>query len=464
MSPRLVARLSVIGNFIKGRIKLEYDKIHKNRIAQFDHLSNPYEQGIIADEEIKKQKLDFDKSHNKLMWNFFNRPIWKKIKGLLSKEEKEAKIYGNIFNISIESIKETILQKTNQLKEAKSKNSINLILAGVLFAAGIIAGIAINPMGYGVIAAAAFVYYRYLEIQKDINKLQLDIKTLENQIATIDVVYPEINRFLEDIKKYRNVILRQLPIFSNPNIFDGKEVQEVMNKLIESKLNKEALEYCGLVQDDIVHIDKKAIVVKNGSLLQLNTGKINNHNLNSFWKIEDGSVLFAVQYIQHIFLTVDKIDIFSAHYDFIQDKFINKEAQAFYYKDVTNISKREIERELLSKNTKASATEIALKVSSGDKIEFTIFNNDTLSELNANIEDTPNNEKEIKDLELEYKEIESSKDYDSEEEKEEELSHIEKQINSLKVNVPLDETIKFSTDEVNMSIQNIRAHIKKHKN
>jgi len=451
-------------DFIKGRVKLEEEKKHKNKIEQFYHLFNPYEKGIIADKEIIEQKLDFEKSHNKLMWNFFNRPIWRKIKELLNKEEKEAKIYKNIFNTSVDSIEDTILQKTKQLKKSESKNGINLVLAGILLAVGVFVGIAINPIGYAILVAAAIMFFMYASKQSDINKLKLDIKTLENQICTIAVVYPEINKFIEDIKKYRTVILKQLPIFSNPNIYDGKEVKKIMNELIESKLNTVALEYCGLVQDDIVHAEKKAIVINNGSLLQINTGRINIHNLKSFWQTEDGSILFAVQYIQYIFLTVDKIDIFSAHYDFIQDKFINKEAQAFYYKDVTNISKKEVERELLGENTKALATEIALKVSSGDKIEFTIFNNDTLSELNANTKDIPTNFEEIEELEIEYKEIENSKEYDSEEEKKEELDYISKQIKSLKANGSLDETIKFSTDEVNMSIQNIRAQIKKHKN
>ncbi len=452
------------GQFVKARVKLEEVKQNKNKIEQFEHIYNPYEKGVIAKEEIKKQKLDFDNKHKRLFWDFFNRPVWKSIEEALKKEEKEATIYKNIFNISAESINYDILQKGKELKKLKTINKYIIIFAILSIIAGGVSGYLVNPMGYGIFGFSLILLFIFFNKLSKINKLKTKIKQLENQILTINIVFPEISKFINDIKIYRNNILRQLPIFKNPNLYEGIEIQKIMEDLIHNSLYQEALTYCGLVQNDIIHYEGKAIIIKNGSFLQSNTSRINEHNLKSFWKTKDGNIIFAVQYIQYIFLTIDKIDIFSTHYDFIQDKFINKEAQAFYYKDVTNISKKEIERELLNKNTKALATEISLKVASGDKMEFTILNSDTFNELNSDMENISNHTNEIKELEKEYKAIENSSEYDSEEEKQEELEYIEKQIQLLRANESLDHRVKFSMDEVHMAIQNIRAQIKKHKN
>ncbi len=460
--------------FIYGRSRLRHMLIYKNKIQKFPHLYNPYEKDKIAEDEIANQNLvkileeDVD---TKFIWDFFNRPIFRIIKNLLKEEEKESIIYENIFNTSIESITEEINNSNKKITELQSSSKFNMIITIIAFVIAMGVGIGVNPLGFGILIISFFTFMSITSKNSEISTLRDTIKKLESQINTIKVVYPEMNRFINDIKTYRESLINQIPKNKNEDIFNGKKVKEIMNKLINSTINDTAMEYCGLLESDIKHQDKKAIILNEGSLLQANKSKIEPHNLYSFWGTEKGDILFAVQYMQYIFLTEDKIDIFNAHYDFIQNKFIRKESQSFYYKDVTNISKKEVERKLLGNDKETSATEITLKVSSGDSINFTIFNKDTLkglegltdSKISVKQESDDKKTDPIVELKNQVEEIKNSEEYDNEEDRAEELEGLMESIKELEEN-KINENVNFSDDEVNKAIQNIRTQIKKHKN
>lgn len=459
---------SVVDNFekfIDGRAKLEYMISNKNSIEQFPHRFNPFDKAVTSIDNLKKEQgieeaLSLDENR-KIIWNFFNRPIWGNIRNLLKKEEKETTLYKNIFNTSIDKINDEIKSLNKQVPELESSSNIMMIFAVILAVVSIGVGYSVNFFGYGLLVLTVILFINGLNKRTEINEKRSRIKKLENQVSTIEIVYPEMNKFMDDIRRYRYSLFVQIPVIQNKTLYKGSEVQKVIQSLLDTKIHNEAMEYCGLIEDDIIHSDKKPIILNDASLLQSDKKYIDEHNLKSFWFTEDGNVLFAVQYVQFIYLTSDKIDIFSAHYDFIKDKFIRKESQAFYYRDVTNISKKEVERKLLGDNDKSSATQISLKVSSGDAVEFTIFNKDTLKDLNEHIKhESDDNLEQIEELSAQIEELKNSKELD--EEKELEIELLESQIEELR-NDSSDNEIKFKDNDVNKAIQNIRYQIKKYK-
>lgn len=447
-------------DFIEAKTELDDKRQNKNKIEFYSHRSNPYERTFIPKYEDVYKKLNFEDSKKVFLWNFFNRPDFYSIKNILIDEEFETKKYKELLNNSTEKIEEQISAKEKSLASLKSSAS-NLMFFGLfslIAALGI--GFGVSGWGFAVIVVSVMIFMNYSAKKNEISLLEKRINVLQNEIKTIKVFYPEMNDFISDVKKFRRDIIKQIPFLSEPTLYTGSKVNEIINEKINNHIHKNALKYCGLVEDDIVHEEKKPIILNDGSMLQSRiSNRIEDHNLNSFWRVDNGTISFAVQYLQFIFLTKEKIDIFSCHYDFILDEFTTKEAESFYYKDVTTISKKEVERTLLT-STNSIATEISLKVSSGDKIDFTIFSDETVKILNqksdSNIEE--------KILELENEKLEVQNDNYDDEEKTNDLRDIDLQIQAIKQSSNLNENDNFSDEEVNKSIQNIRKHVNKFKN
>jgi F0F1-type ATP synthase assembly protein I len=449
--------------FIESSDALTHSKKERTDIKQFPHICNPSGKVIPNTiEEIAEQGLDLEKNNNRIMWDFFNRPLFTPIRKLLKKEENATKRFRKSL-ISLKEERENLLQSNEELlKKTKTAKTIMLVLFFISIIAGAGAGYFVDTMAYSIFALSLLLIIQVISKGKKISELESLIIQLNKSIITIDTIFSETNNFINNTQLYRASLLKQFPIIKDNKLFNGKEVNKIIKDLLDNSIHKVAMEECGLTQEDIIHTEGRAIILNDWSQIQNNTNKVNKHNISSFWGVSQG-IVFATQFIQYIFLTKDKIDVFNTHYDFIQNKYIRKEAHAFYYKDVTNITKKEVDRELMQANEESSATEITLKVSSGDSIEVTIFNSETFSKLNSEIKNQ--NEEEdttIEELEKDRLEIENDDSY-SEEEKKEELDFIDGQIEDLKSKKYISNNEYVETNKVDATIQNIRAQIKIHK-
>lgn len=449
--------------YINGKTILNDLENNRYKIEQYYHLSNPYDRSYIAEKILNDNNINLDNEKIRYLWNFFNRPIFSEIRSILKKEEKETIKYNNIFDNLIEDIKENINNINKNIDKLKLTLNRNLILGIILLFVSIGVYLKFNLfIGLTLCIFSIFMFFIYINTKNQIKLKNEEIKLLLSEIDTINIVIPEIKKFLYEIKNFREKLIQQIPLIKDRNLYNGDKAKEIIQDKIDNEIYNEALNYCGLVSGDIVSVDGEPIVFNEGSLLQEFKHRINKHNLNSFWVINDGSVLFASQYIQYIFLTKEKIDIFSCHYDFILDKFVTKEAQAFYYKDVTNISKKDVERNLLTDKEKSLATEITLKVSSGDKISVTVFSKETVKEFNENASEK--NKDEIEKLKSKIKEIQDSKEYESNDKKDADIRFYQDEIDSLEQDSGVsEEAITLNNDEINKTIQNIRKHVKDHK-
>ena len=438
-------------------------KNEKKEINQFPHIFNPFAKMMSNTiDEIKNQELDFSSNkHDKKVWDFFNRPLFAPIKKLLKKEENRTKRYlKNIFSDIEKNQKEKLDTELLIEKENKSIKLVTIVMViSLVVAVGV--GYFVNKFGYGIASLSVLFIFMIFTKKGMIAEYNTLLEKLKSELETLNVLIDTSNNFILNLRLYRSSIINQIPIVNDASLFNGKYVKEYITNLLDNNINEVAMNECGLIESDIEHVDKKAIILNDWSLIQSNVSKVNKHNMHSFWGTQNG-IIFSTQFIQYIFLTKDKIDVFNTHYDFIQNKFIRKEAHAFYYKDVTNITKKEVDRQLIGEDDITPATEITLKVSSGDSIELTILNDDTLTKLNASTKVENENDEKIDKLQDDKKEIEND-DSLSEEEKMEEIKFIDAQINDLTSKEYIESSKIDESNKVDTTIQNIRAQIKAHK-
>ena len=451
--------------FIQSSVNLDNLKNTKTNINQFPHYYNSYFNDISNSvDEIKKQELDFDnENNNKTIWDFFNRPQYTPIKTLLKKEENLTKRFKKSL-VVLKNTKEEVLKTSEEILEKiiKSKSTmIMLFFISVIAGGGV--GYFVDQTGYGILVFSILFISLVVSKNSEITTTQNNIEKLKKQLDTIDTISIDTHSLIKGINTYRRTLFDQFPVIQDNTLYNGEKVNAIIDDLLNNSIKVIAMKECGLKEDDIV--GDEAIILNDWSLLQSNTKKVNTYNINSFWGVKN-KIIFATQFIQYIFLSKDKIDVFSTHYDFVKNECIRKESNAFYYKDVTNITKKEVDRVLMTSNKSLPATEITLKVSSGDYLEFTIFNRETFEKLNAEINNAKENDDsddtKLSDLEKERKEIENDNSYD-EDEKQDELSYIDKQITSLNSKVSISDTEYEETNKADATIKNIRKHVQDHK-
>jgi len=469
-------------------------------INHYDHFRNSFgskrsKSILVPAEQLSSQELNFDNdAQHKELWDFFNRPIPRLLTTAMKREVKVARAAEKTLNEKIEMTQESIA--THQKKRGFNK-IVSLVL---FFLTMTIAGLgaffcteANAPDMFNQVVSDYISGYRALKLEnvmvvfaacaslafffcfifflknKNQKKKQL---TETGNLTLLNALLPAYHLLIDNVKAHRSKLWRSVPLKLNRNLYSGKSANAIMQDIVKNKLEKLGLDECGLEKTDVIYSNHEAIVLSDWALIQSDEkrkdvlNKLHSENEFSFWGDKDGSLVFAVQYIQFIFLTSEKIDLFTVFYDFISQKCIGKEANTFYYKDVTNISKREVDRLNGIDNESISATEISLSVASSDKIRLTILNKDGLKSF---VEASRKNEEKEKvndhsilmELSARKKSILENSEMD-EEEREEELDDIETQIKAMnKENATLDSVV--STTKADEAIKNIRNQIRHHK-
>jgi len=455
-------------------------------IEHFQYLHNPLRLGIISNikEVVEEQELKLEEDPDtKEIWDFFNRPIFKSVKTALKN------IISPLRSMVTETaeMKEKYKVKVSEITLEKSKRkrwmlfTLALYLSLFVYLFMVFVGL-FSPSEFlyeigmlkvlgnltvtGFLTMAIAVPLLIVGIFKlGINRCNKRVAMIEANINAIQMISLCFEHLISDVKRYRRKILEQIPVVKNPSIFSDLKVPEKIDSLITGDIQRLAMSECGLEPSDIIFNDNKPIILPAWSLIQDKSAdldsRINKDNEQSFWFV-NGKGIFAVQYIQYIFLTADKIDVFSIYYDFIKKEPVSKMANAFYYKDVTNIAKNDVSRNMSSADGDMfSATEITLSVSSGEKIQLTILSSVGASAFSEDKENT-GQDKRVKALEREEKRIRDDGSL-SEEEREEDLDILNAQRQDLK-NSSKAPDIKQGETKADEAIKNIRSQLRHHKN
>lgn len=459
-------------------------------IHHFTHYGSflgPLGCSFIPADKIDKNWLVTSNSEKQKFWNFFYRPDTWKLRTVLKDLVNASRASEKSLCEDCDNTKTTI--KTS-LKIATTRKVITwfsfaLVLAAVMFgvygmlnpgvlkAWSTVLGVPARFVeGNAVLYAfspTGLMIFAWLFFSRKLASAKNKIKICQNDLKIKEVVLTCHSQIIRHIKEYRRKLINQIPMLKTDqeDVFNGEFIHKYLNDMLNNKLKKIALHECGLDEDDIKFSGREPIILTSWSYiqdkekLQIIKDKCDQDNLLAIRTISDGALITAVQFIQYIFLTNDKVDVFTMHYDFIEDKVMGKEANAFFYKDVTNISKRTVDR--LSLFDKIEATEIILSVSSGEKISLTILNNESISSINQKVKDneTTSPDMEIKRLEKEKLEVLNDINM-SEEDKQDELQVIDLRMKDAQSNIQ-QATIADIGNIAEMAITNIRSQLKQHK-
>lgn len=472
----------------------------KPSIKHYHHVRNLHASTsdlFVPAETLSKETLKFKgKPLVEKVWNFFNRPLFSEVKMALVSVVKHA-------NNAQRDLNEYVATTETLTATANKKVSFFSILSKVFLTLCVL-------IGAGGMALLAYMEgnrsaVRANELLREIDRAEPEVVLIapsivlfvlfivfvmkkrgyakerdqyESNLAVLNQLQIAFGQTLANVARYRRELRKQIPILmsENKSLFRGEFIREHTHKIIHEKLKQMAMDECGLQAEDITSQNQEPIILPGWSLIQDEAKrkqakkKLVLENELSFWPLADHSFACAVQYIQYTFLTTDKIDVFTCYYDFISDKCFAKEANAFYYKDVTNIVKRDVERDGVSLSTTKnsqendfSANEIVLSVSSGERIRLTILNEETMSMINTSSKQSESESAEVKLKKIDAQALAIKNDETlSEEDRELELMLNEAERASLDSN-EYELSGEVSVKTADQAISNIRSRLNTHK-
>lgn len=467
----------------------------KPEVIDYKHIRNPIgnnDSFFVARAELEAQELDLQSPERKLFWNYFNRPLFNPIKTALKEQisvaREKIKLIEERYLLAKESTEYHLQKRVTSARWSKVFLALFAVTSPLTYLSAInnsaVMGIfrslipALDSMGNDAnvtlavfLGGASFlsVLACLMLFSSNRNHKSRQLQQIEN-CKILEVLEPCFKELINNIKSYRRSLLEQIPVVSDSQVFSGTQIKKAMNAKIRGSIEEQALEECGLEREDIIYEGNQAITMKDWALIQDDdkrkqvTSKLNPSNEISFWS-SGGELVFAVEYIQYIFLTEDKIDVFTTYYDYISGKSFGKEANAFYYKDVTNISKREVERvgQPIFNASEISATEITLSVASGEKIRLTLFNEESASALSSSAKDNEDMSLSDKLEQLKQQRQEFTEDTSlDEEELKDELEVIDAEIADLTTQ-DLQQDVSRSSNIADEAIKNIRSQLRHHK-
>lgn len=379
-------------------------------------------------EEIEKQDLLFKKSSsNRTIWDFFYRPIERNIKTALKENIDLARQAEEALTLEKTNTEKRIKQHSSKRKFAKFSAFFFFLFATVIGAIGVVAlhltdnfDLLVNTIGPVVdkvfeskntlkhithldlqrifaVVTGVILFISLLWFMRNRRQKSKQLKNVGN-LSIIEVVLTTYANLIETIKSHRSEILNSLPSYRDNQLFSGAKV----NALIENKINNEiqqaAMQECNIAQSDITYQrsdgeNSEPFILQDWSFIQENRHpRLNKQNEQAVRFDGNGQLVYAVRSIQYIFLTKEKVDVFSTYYDFIADKYIGRESNSFYYKDVSNVTRKDVHRHRLDQELTGS--EITLSVTSGAKISLTLMNDESIREFSETLAEHGNGEVE----------------------------------------------------------------------
>lgn len=374
-------------------------------VADFPHRNSPFSSEYIAQEQIEQQHLDLDgQSHSRVLWNFFNRPVFEPVKNALQSNLMAIRKQRDVLKSQINVAQ----KKATAIKNRAQKNSWFTYLCFLftliplyamaslsypdipgadLIKPWLVSALPMPELMLGPAAVIATLLLIALVIRRHLNHALAQAQLLENDVALMNALLPCYDQAVQKIVNYRQGLQHQMPIMRDPSLFSGEHAQQGIKAIVDNSLRSVALEQCGLDKDDILFNEQETIVLRDWALLQSPerlsaiAGTLNHHNDLSFWRSSEGELIFAVQFVQYLFLSKDKIDVFSCFYDFISNHYFAKSAYGFFYQDIIGVTKKDVGRLVKISDQSLQATEICLSTASGENLELTIINQETIAAL-----------------------------------------------------------------------------------
>jgi len=437
---------------VKIRNKLITEMEGEPDVYKFSHFlrppfqhdkKNPRRTAYIEDDPKKGLRGEDSRRTDRKLWSFFYRPNIMQIGRFFSSEFRKISVAQE----SLEKATDELDKRKSDLELSAGKSKTwgiaVLLLSFVVGLTGLLIGFLEQPLdlrslleengvnsgevmqslllggGSGIALSVLFILPGVRKKRKSATRIGL-------QIALLADIQEYASATKKQIVDIRSNLLRQVATLKNGRVYSDIEVQGLLAKKIATKVRKVALEECGLDEEDLTgeglpeYLNEWALLQPKSSILNM----VDADNLDAFWVARDREPLFAVQHIQFIFPGKNKLDTFSCFYDVIKDKLYGKSAHAFFYRDVTNVMKRDVPREVAFSEDEMHATEVTLSVASGENITVTIRNEETNEQIHKHVEgqrdDLKSNEESIRRA---FEDIDSNPNLTPEEREEEKAAY-----------------------------------------
>jgi hypothetical protein len=472
-----------LSNTIKALAVVENRSATKQRLTRFTHNYNVIGFAVdqVEDDEGKVVVGASPKREaigNPRVWNFFYRPNERTLRNQLVDEMRA------ISNVDDALVKdESAISKMQREKKSSgsTKGVLSLLfavltlvcVAGVVWSAELMSMVEVPEIaplaGIGIFGLLFLITY------SGSRKAKRQAREMGEALTLLDLIKVQTLDFKDKVKAYRATLLKQLPKIGDDRPSDSK-MSEHVQTLLAGKIRQIALDECGLDESDINSVDADGneirTYINEPGYLQFSDAEevpraINPHNLYSFYLGPDNKPIFAVQFIQYFFLGTNKIDAFTCFYDFINDEMIANESHTFYYRDVTNIGKRQIDfSEVASQahlNNAKLGVEMKLVVASGDTIRINIATDETYRVMNKEVQEHAERElhTRVSSIKDEIRQIEQSTDL-SDEEKAEETEDLQETLAQVEAEFGrrIDEHVSTHTETSQQIIQHVRGRLK----
>lgn len=469
--------------FIKGIETVERAAATKSSLYNFPHIFSAI--GLSVDSvQVEGERILTGRSEkreevgNKRLWNFFYRPKESELRNQFNQLMRDTSKADHECN---ELKKEWSDYKDNAIKEASKRGKVAIVtlLIGLFLIALSYYHDALRVENYlelfMLLGVPLFLWLSFSNLRKR-KRAKAEIKDASQALSLLDTSRTLVSQVKEKIKAYRLMLVKQVPRVGQERPSDT-EVRDHIINLLDGKIRSIALDECGLDEDDVNSTDADGNTIRTyinePAYLQFSEGEsiprgINKHNLFSFFLGPNNEPLFGIQFIQYFFLSAKKIDAFTCYYDFINDEMVANEAHTFYYRDVTNISKRQID--LTTDNGSSSnlskakvGVEMKLVVASGDNIRINIATDETYRMMNEQVSLHTSHEQDakIRNIDDEIRSLQSNTEL-SEEEKAEERADLLATREAIKAEFErrIDESYSSNADASQRIIQFVRGRLR----
>ena len=375
--------------------------------------------------EIEKQEIKFNKkSGNRTIWDFFYRPIERSIKTALKENIDIARKAEEELTLKNSQAEKEIEKHSGKRKFAKYIALFFFVLSLVVGGVGAVGLVltdnfdmlvsVLGPLVDNIldskgtlknikllelqvlfaIGAGSLLFLSLLWFIRNRRQKSKQSKSMSN-LVIIETVLHAYHHLISVIKTYRSEVLNSLPSYQDEQLFSGDKVNKLINEKIENEIQQVAMERCNVKESDITYQRSdnqkcEAIICQEWSIMQENKHRrLNEQNEQAFRFDSNNQPVFAVRFIQYIFLTQESVAVFSTYYDFITDKYIGRNSNSIYYKDVSNVKIIDVERKGLDREF--SGSEMTLFTSNGE-ISLTFINEESIRALSeSSIENNVDN-------------------------------------------------------------------------